>query len=156
MRFSISLLFLLGSLVSASAEFSVTNKTPSSLPHVLSCGVLSLWPPEREDDPINVISIVFGFDDNDKFTNLTVSHNSVFGRRIDRTDQYANDYLTQIPNKLEVIWRGSLKKKMSIKMTGRVWNEARNGRWYYSEIIEDGSNTNMKMLAGCRDVGTGD
>jgi hypothetical protein len=85
---------------------------------------------------------------------LTITHNTVFGRFFTRSEQYTNDYLAQSPDKLEITWKGSLKKKTSAKMTGRLWNESGSNRWYYSEIlVEAGGQVKMKLLAGCHPAG---
>lgn len=135
------------------AEFKVTNPVPTQFPGTLMCGILQLAPLERDDDPINVIYVNSGFKyDGDKIgplESLTVVHKSVFGKYYDRTTQYTNDYLAQTPGKLEILWRGSLKRKPSTKMLGRIWNESGSNRWFYSELITDGGAVSMKMLAGC-------
>jgi len=85
---------------------------------------------------------------------LTISHNTVFGRSFTRSEQYTNDYLAQTPDKLEITWKGSMKKRPSAKMTGRLWNESGSNRWFYSEILVDGGGqVKMKLLAGCHPAG---
>jgi hypothetical protein len=143
----------------ASAQFKATTPTiPTQFPFGVSCGPLSVWPPERDDDPVHLIFVSPGFkfiDDEKRgpLETLTVVHNTVFGRAFTRSDQYTNDYLAQTPDKLEIVWKGSLKKKPSAKMTGRLWNESGSGRWFYSEFIEEGGQVKMKLLAGCHPAG---
>ena len=140
----------------ACAQFKATTPAaPTQFPSGLSCGPLSLWPPERDDDPVNLIYVAPAFKSlpDDKvgpLETLAITHNTVFGRSFTRSEQYTNDYLAQTPDKLEITWKGSLKKKSSAKMTGRLWNESGSNRWFYSELlVEGGGQVRMKLLAGC-------
>jgi hypothetical protein len=139
----------------AAAQFKTTVESPTEFPTGLSCGPISLWPPERDNDPVNQIFLSINFKSlpDDKvgpLETLDITHSTVFGRSFTRSEQYSNDYLAQTPNKLEISWKGSLKKRTSTKMNGRVWNESGTNRWFYSEIIvEAGGYVGMKLLAGC-------
>jgi hypothetical protein len=138
----------------AFAQFTTTNRPAAEMPYVLDCGILELWPAQRDDDPVYRILITPGFNeakDGEKaaLETLAVAHNTVFGKVFLRSDQYTNDYMAQTPGKLEVTWRGSWKRRPSVKMVGRMWNDSTSGRWFYSEFQEENGQTRMKMLAGC-------
>jgi hypothetical protein len=138
----------------AQAQFKSTlPQAPTEFPTELVCGIISLWPPEKDDDPVHVVEVIPGFDYSNNtrgaLQTLLVKHTTIFGRVFTRSDQYSGDYLRQTPGQLEIIWRGTLKKNGGVKMVGRIWNERSNGRWYYSENIEDNGQPRMKMLAGC-------
>src|SRR6516165_7072205 len=127
MKYVVAALLVL-STTAASEQFQEnTQVLPTQFPTGLACGRLELWPPERDDDPVHIIFVGTSFKDlpGDKvgpLETLAVTHTTVFGRSFTRSDQYTNDFLAQTPNKLEIVWRGSLKKSPSTKMTGRVWN----------------------------------
>jgi hypothetical protein len=138
-------------MVPARAEFKVTNPAPTMTPLVLVCGVLAVQPRDNNDKaPICMIALRFNFDDRDeshegKLSGLDIRHISVFGASYIRADQYSNDYLAQTPGKVEITWRGSLKKNRQVKMVGRVWIESDSGHWFYSEVVTGGSGfVNMK------------
>ena len=147
---------LVGCATSAIAQFTATpTKLPKEFPHGLACGPLSVWPPNRDDDPVHLIYITPGFKYIEKsdipgpLETFNVVHNTVFGRIFNRSDQYIGDYLAQLPGKFEIVWKGSLKKNPAVRMTGRLWNESTSGRWYYSELIEERGTTRAKILSGC-------
>src|SRR4051794_4618831 len=85
----------------AAAQFKATAPAvPTQFPSGLSCGPLSLWPPERDNDPVHLIYVGLSFKSlpDDKVGPLemmTISHNTVFGRSFLRSEQYTNDYLVQ-------------------------------------------------------------
>ena len=139
----------------AAAQFKTTvPATPTQFPSGLSCGPLSLWPYERDDDPVNQINVAIDFkslpdDKPGPLETLSITHNTVFGRSFTRSEQYTNDYLAQTANKLEISWKGSLKRRPTTKMSGRVWHDSGTNRWFYSEVIAEAGNVSMKLLAGC-------
>lgn len=150
---SVVALSVTGSAGPAMAQFRATGPAePVEFPFSLTCGILQQVPSERDDDPVHVILVTPGFknvDGKQVLTDLGVLHITAFGRKFPRSDQYSNDYLAQVPGKLDITWRGTWRKNGAVRMTGRVWHSADRGRWFYSEEQTRDGRPQMRTLAGC-------
>jgi hypothetical protein len=151
---TVALIALIGP---AQAQFKATPHTSTFEGGNFECGILQLAEGRRDADPVATINIFLGFneDDDKVLDTMNVSHGTAFGANYSRSDQYKDVSLVQTPGKLEVIWHGVWKKNSSVIMTGRIWNDATTGRWFYSEFQTRDGQPQMRMLAGCHHADAG-
>lgn len=134
------------------AQFKATGGGGMTFGHGnFECGVVQVSPRDNDPDPIYKINISVGFLDGEpaKLDTMTIVHASVDGKIYPRSDQYSNDKLFQVPGKLEVTWQGHWKKNTAVVMNGRIWNDANNRRWFYSEDQYKNGRQEMHMLSIC-------
>jgi hypothetical protein len=104
------------------------------------------------NDPIYKINIVLSFNDDNKLSEMTVTHTAVSGKSYQRSDQYTNSSLIKTPDKLEIYWRGYWRKDSSVLMLGHFWYEDSDRRWYYQELQSKNGYPQNSMTAICNSI----
>jgi hypothetical protein len=116
------------------------------------CGIIQSKPADRDPDPIYKINVSLSFTDENKLSEMTVTHTAVSGKSYQRSDQYANSSLVKTPDKLEIYWRGYWRKNPSVLMVGHFWYEMSSRRWNYQEIQSKNGHLQMTMTAICNSM----
>jgi hypothetical protein len=137
---------ILAALTTAHAGFKNIPPPPIDNGTALECVPLRSTEHGPDRDPVYKTSVSLTLENGSTPTDISVVHTTVSGMNYNRSEQYHDGNIWQMPHKTQWFWKGY---RGNLTMVGEIMRSTRYEWWYTEKIFDPSGRLDFAMEERC-------